>query len=141
MPRYDIYYWLNLFSMSLVVFFLVILLLYLVVTPLGIEEPVRSTPFASSLPKSAGFEDDLSVGLMSSGVLIYRDRVISRAQLIQLFRTKASKYGPPRIFAETGTPYRFVRVVVRLAREAGIRQLTFMCRPKESPFPAEQMFE
>lgn len=130
MPRYDVYHYLNLFSLSFLIFMVVILVFYIVVTPILPDEPMIPTPYAWAAPKAPGFERDLRIGLTKSGLLTYRNRLISRSRLIELFRNRQI-HEPPRIYAETGTEYRYVRGVARAAQEAGVTQLTFMCRPKD----------
>ncbi len=128
MPRYDVYHYLNLFSMSFTIFMVVILIFYMVVTPIIDDEPMIPTPYAWSAEKAPGFERDLNIGLTKSGLLTYRNRLVSRSQVVALFRNRRRDL-TPRIYAETGTEYRYVRGVVRAAQEAGVTRLTFMARP------------
>jgi len=133
-PRYDVYHWLNLFSMSFLITMFVVLVFLMVVTPIYTGEPMIPTPFASSGYTAAGFERDLNIGLTARGTILFRERRISRAELLRVFRTKALSGRAPRIYAETGTPYRYIRGVVAAAREAGVTQVTFMCRRARDEF-------
>ena len=139
MPRYDLEHWLNLFSLSFLFTLIPILVWVMVITPIIPDVPAFIlTPRSSSADKSPDMERDVSITLTNRGALVVGQRLTSSRELVDVMR-KVPEGRTARIYAETGTPWRYIRAIVRAARAAGQARVTFMVRPL--PAPAEQSFE
>lgn len=132
--RVSIETWLNLFALDLVIVLLVVLLIFMTIVP-SMNQPIYvDVPTSSSAQKSPESADDLTISVPRAGVLVFREEVLSIAELDRrIAAAPRDAYTTVRIRAARDIPYGTVRRLVQSARQAGYTRVTFVVGRPTSP--------
>lgn len=126
--------WLNLFALDLLFVMLVVLILFMAITPfsnLPVHVDVPTARFASHSPESSL---DLTIHVPRPGVIVFNDELVSLAEIDQrLVPARRGVYNTVRIRAARNIPYGTVRRLVQWARDAGYTRVTFVVRRAPEP--------
>jgi hypothetical protein len=73
-PRYDLDHWLNLFSLSFLFTIASLLVFFMAILPIRLDDPTTfiQTPYAKSLSKSPSIEQDVEIALTNRGAILVR---------------------------------------------------------------------
>lgn len=119
--------WLNLFALDLLFVLLVVLVIFMTITPMLPLRPWVDTPISTSAVKSPEGYRDLTVSIPIADLFILENKVVPFSELDRQFASApGDKDFKVRIRAGRRVPFGDVRRVVLAAREAGITHVTFV---------------
>lgn len=114
--------------------FVVLFLLLAVILPTPRPEPIIELPFSASAEKAPEFEEQLTVSIQSSGATFVRDEPTTRVQLVSRLRALHRRRTGDvllRARVDRTAPFAAVRMLLLAAREAHVRTITILVRPRE----------
>jgi biopolymer transport protein ExbD len=126
--------WLNLFALDLSFVMLVVLVIFMTITPLVPFRPWVDTPVSTSAVKSPEGYRDLTVSIPIAGRFFLENEAVPINELDRRFASAPGhKDFVVRIRAGRRVPFGDVRKVVQAAREAGITHVTLMFNAPPPP--------
>lgn len=127
-PRIAIESWLNLFALDLLIFSVVVLVIYMAITPITEFLPVQvDLPESSAALNSPGFEHEVTVSVRRDAIFL-GPTVVDIAALDRRLASGPLDRATLRVRAARDVPYRAVRRIVRSAQQAGFQRVTFVVR-------------
>jgi biopolymer transport protein ExbD len=134
--RISIETWLNLFAFDLLVVTLVVLVIFMAITPLQSSQPFVGLPISTTATKSPETERDLSITIISDDCVFFGREFVPMSVLDRRLASAPRNVDTTlRIRAAHNASYGTVRRVVRAAREAGYQRVTFVVRAPPETVP------
>lgn len=124
--------WLRVFSVSLLITLLIVLIFFMAVLPMRPDVPAFiDVPTARWASQSPEFEHDLTISIRSDGRIYLGDAELGIDALEHRLSAASARQGVAptlRVRADRAAMFYSIRRVVRAARNAGFNRVTFMVR-------------
>jgi biopolymer transport protein ExbD len=131
--------WLNLFALDLLLVLMVVLVIYMAMTPILPHYIYVDVPLSTTAKPSPDTVDDLTISIPNQDFIAFGGDAIRMSDLEgRLASAPRDSFTTVRIHVARAVPFRIVRRVVEAARNAGYARVTFMVRRNE---PAPGPFE
>jgi biopolymer transport protein TolR len=134
--RVSIETWLGLFATDLLFVMLIVLLIFMTITPLRDLPVYVDVPTVSFAEISRETSDDLTISIPREDFIAFNDEIVRLADLDQrIASARRGVYTTVRIRAARNIPYGTVRRIVQWARDAGYTRVTFIVRGPAATTP------
>ncbi|MFL6248803.1 MAG: ExbD/TolR family protein [Thermoanaerobaculia bacterium] len=124
--------WLNLFALDLLVVLLVVLVIYMVITPMFPFDLYVNVAESTSATPSPDSEEDLTINLPIPDQIIVENVAIPSSMLEQRLASAWRDRGRVRIRPARDVPFGDVRRVVQAAQRVGYTRVTVVVRAPRS---------
>lgn len=131
--RVSIEAWLGLFAMDLLLVLLVVLILFMVMTPILPDRIFVDLPVSTSAVKSPEYDYDLEISVARADFVFFDGQVSMPELDRRLASAPRDKDTVVRIRAGREVPFGTIRRIVQSARQAGYSRVTFMVLAPDRP--------